>query len=376
MTTMPLRITGGVDTHLDVHVAAALDHRGGLVGVESFDTTAAGYRSLLAWLASFGMVEAVGVEGTGSYGAGLTRHLQGNGIRVVEVDRPNRQRRRRRGKSDPQDAITAARAAQSGDATGEAKTRNGNVEAMRVLRVVRSSARSERVRALNQMRSLISTAPDDLRDELRDLSVFRMLERASAFRPGHRRDVTSLTKLSLRTLARRAISLREEIDEIDVILTELVNETAPALVTHVGVGRRDCLCAPRRRRRQPRTAPERADLRAPVRGRARRRQQRQTRTSPAQPRRRQASELGALADRHHAPLQRPAHEGLPRPPRRRGAHEERGHALLEALRRPRGLQRATPPKSGLTALGASIGASRPLRLSLTSVPLVRPRRTM
>lgn len=236
MTTMPLRITGGVDTHLDVHVAAALDHRGGLIGVESFDTTAAGYRSLLAWLASFGMVEAVGVEGTGSYGAGLTRHLQGNGIRVVEVDRPNRQRRRRRGKSDPQDAITAARAAQSGDATGEAKTRNGNVEAMRVLRVVRSSARSERVRALNQMRSLISTAPDDLRDELRDLSVFRMLERASAFRPGHRRDVTSLTKLSLRTLARRAISLREEIDEIDVILTELVNETAPALVTHVGVG--------------------------------------------------------------------------------------------------------------------------------------------
>ncbi len=147
MTTMPLRITGGVDTHLDVHVAAALDHRGGLVGVESFDTTAAGYCSLLAWLASFGVVEAVGVEGTGSYGAGLTRHLQGNGIRVVEVDRPNRQRRRRRGKSDPQDAITAARAAQSGDATGEAKTRNGNVEAMRVLRVVRSSARSERPRS-------------------------------------------------------------------------------------------------------------------------------------------------------------------------------------------------------------------------------------
>ena len=101
---------------------------------------------------------------------------------------------------------------------------------------MRSLARSERVRALNQMRSLISTAPDDLRDELRDLTVFRMLERAAAFRPGRRRDVTSLTKLSLRTLARRAISLREEIDEIDVILTELVNETAPALVTQVGVG--------------------------------------------------------------------------------------------------------------------------------------------
>ena len=183
MTTMPLRVTGGVDTHLDVHVAAALDQRGGVVGVESFDTTAAGYRRLLAWFASFGVVEVVGVEGTGSYGAGLTRHLQAKGIRVVEVDRPNRQRRRRRGKSDPQGCDHRARAAQSGDATGEAKTRDGNVEAMRVLRVVRSSARSERVRALNQMRSLISTAPDDLRDELRDLTVFRMLERAAAFRP-------------------------------------------------------------------------------------------------------------------------------------------------------------------------------------------------
>ena len=101
MTTMPLRITGGVDTHLDVHVAAALDHRGALLGVESFETTPAGYRPLLGWLRGFGEVELVGVEGTGSYGAGLTRHLQSEGVAVVEVDRPNRQRRRRRGKSDP-----------------------------------------------------------------------------------------------------------------------------------------------------------------------------------------------------------------------------------------------------------------------------------
>src|SRR5439155_16104796 len=98
----------------------------------------------------FGEVEAAGVEGTGSYGAGLTRHLLADGVAVVEVDRPNRQRRRKRGKSDPQDAITAARAAQSGDALGAAKTRDGNVEAMRVLRVARSSARKERTQALNQ----------------------------------------------------------------------------------------------------------------------------------------------------------------------------------------------------------------------------------
>ena len=101
MTTLARQITGGVDTRLDVHVAAALDERGGLLGVESFETTPAGYDKLLTWLESFGTVELLGVEGTGSYGAGLTRHLHSEGIRVVQVDRPNRQRRRRHGKPIP-----------------------------------------------------------------------------------------------------------------------------------------------------------------------------------------------------------------------------------------------------------------------------------
>jgi transposase len=236
MTTLPLLITGGVDTHLDVHVAAALDGQGALLGVESFATTPHGYRRLLGWLRDFGDVAVVGVEGTGSYGAGLSRHLHAEGVRVVEVDRPNRQRRRRRGKSDPQDAITAARAAQSGDAHGDAKTRNGNVEGMRVLRVARTSARKARTQALNQMRSLISTAPDDLRAELRDLNVYRLLERAAAFRPGTGRDPRSLTKLSLRLLARRALSLEAEVAELDAILAPLVADTAPELVARVGIG--------------------------------------------------------------------------------------------------------------------------------------------
>lgn len=236
MTTLPPRITAGVDTHLDVHVAAALDAQGALLGVQSFETTTAGYKALLGWLGTFGEVELAGVEGTGSYGAGLTRHLLSEGVRVVEVDRPNRQRRRRRGKSDPQDAITAARSAQSGDATGEAKTRDGNVEAIRVLRVARKSARSARTQTLNQMRSLISTASEVIRDELRDLNVYRLLERASAYRPGAKRDVTSLTKFTLRTLARRAMALEEEVAELDAILGPLVAETAPALLARVGLG--------------------------------------------------------------------------------------------------------------------------------------------
>ena len=157
-------------------------------------------------------------------------------IRVVEVDRPNRQRRRRKGKSDPQDAISAARAAQSGEAAGEAKTRDGNVESMRVLRVARSSARKGRTQALNQMRNLVSTAPESVRDELRGLSVFRLLERASAYRPGTKRDIVSLTKFTLRMLARRALTLEEEISEIDAVLKPLVKETAPELVATLGIG--------------------------------------------------------------------------------------------------------------------------------------------
>jgi transposase len=236
MTTIARRITGGVDTHLDVHVAAALDERGALLGVESFSTTVSGYRRLLHWLEHWGTIELVGVEGTGSYGAGLTRHLYAEGIAVVEVDRPNRQRRRRNGKSDPADAVSAARAAQGGEATGLAKTRDGNVEAMRVLRVARFSARRSRTQAINQMRSLISTAPDGLRAELRDLSIYKVLTVTSAYRHTGRTDVTAMTKLSLRTLARRALSLEEEVKEIDRLLKDLVKETAPELGAVDGVG--------------------------------------------------------------------------------------------------------------------------------------------
>jgi transposase len=106
-------VFGGVDTHADVHVAAAIDRNGGVLGIKSFPTDAAGYRSLLFWLSGFGPVVRVGVEGTGSYGVGLARYLYNEGIEVVEVDRPDRQARRRLGKSDPVDAEAAARAALS-----------------------------------------------------------------------------------------------------------------------------------------------------------------------------------------------------------------------------------------------------------------------
>jgi transposase len=236
MATLPDRITGGVDTHLDVHVAAALDSIGGVLGIESFPTTPAGYRRLRGWLQGFGEVDRVGVEGTGSYGAGLTRHLLDHGITVVEVDRPNRQNRRRRGKSDSVDAVAAARAALSGDARGAAKSRDGNVEIMRVLRLVKLSARNDRTRALNQMRSIISTAPAELRQELRDLPIHRLVPKAAALRPGKGADLTAATKLALRMLAQRVQAQDDEIAEINALLEPLVMATAPELVAQTGVG--------------------------------------------------------------------------------------------------------------------------------------------
>ena len=156
-------VTGGVDTHAEVHVAAALDPVGGLLGTRAFPASAAGYASLLGWLGKFGDVALVGVEGTGSYGAGLARYLAGRGVRVVEVDRSDRQDRRRNGKSDPLDAVSAARAALSGRAAGAPKGRDGAVEAVRSLMVAKRSARHERTQSINQARALILTGPDELR---------------------------------------------------------------------------------------------------------------------------------------------------------------------------------------------------------------------
>ena len=113
-----VRITVGVDTHRDEHVAVALDALGKKVATTSMPTTPKGYRDLLAWAEGLGAVEGWGVEGTGSYGAGLARHLKSAEHLVHEVIRPNRSVRRRKGKSDLVDAEAAARAVQAGGAAG------------------------------------------------------------------------------------------------------------------------------------------------------------------------------------------------------------------------------------------------------------------
>jgi transposase len=232
-------VTGGVDTHLDLNVAAALDPVGGLLGVAEFPTTLAGHRELLGWLSGFGPVARAGVEGTGSYGAGLARFLRAAGVEVVEVDRPNRQARRRSGKSDPLDAIEAARAALSGRACGAAKSRDGNVEAIRALVVAKRSARSAKIQTLNQIRHLSFTAPDQLRQRLAGVSRQQLAARAAALRlPAVESadPVITATKTALRILGRRVLALDAEKARIDALLATLVTQTAPQLLTVFGVG--------------------------------------------------------------------------------------------------------------------------------------------
>lgn len=233
----PRPITGGVDTHLDLNVAAALDSIGGLLGVTQFPTTGAGHRQLLAWLEGFGTVSRVGVEGTGSYGAGLARYLRGGGVEVVEVDRPNRQARRRHGKSDPADAIEAARAALSGRANGAGRTRDGAVEAIRALVVAKRSCRSTRIKTLNQIRHLGFTAPEELRARLHGLKTDEIADVCAQLRPRPGHDVvTYATKSALRVLGRRVVALDEERADLDELLEPLVRRSAPELLGLGGVG--------------------------------------------------------------------------------------------------------------------------------------------
>ncbi len=236
-------VYGGVDTHKEVHVAAAADQAGRVLATASFGADPAGYRRLAEWLGSFGPLVRVGVEGTGSYGVGLTRHLVGSGVEVVEVNRPNRQMRRRRGKSDTVDAEAAARAALNGEAATAPKGSDGIVESIRAIRVVLCSTRAHRTRISNQIRDLIVTAPDRLRCALEPLTTAQRAARCARFRPGDPADPADpaeAAKIALRTLARQYQTLDGDLAELRRYLDELTLTANPALRGEV------CLSLPRR----------------------------------------------------------------------------------------------------------------------------------
>jgi transposase len=230
-------VTVGVDTHADVHVAAVLDHAGRLLDARSFPTTTRGYAQLATWAESFGLVDKVGMEGTGSYGSGLLRFLTDYGFTVIEVDRPDRSTRRRVGKSDVIDAETAARAVLSGRAAGTPKSRDAQVEMIRALRVARRRAMKARIQAGgHQIDALIVSAPQAVRQSLRGLTGKHRIRGCAALRPGPITDPVAAHRLALRSAARRWLALQAEIDDLDTELAVLVAAAAPELFAMPGVG--------------------------------------------------------------------------------------------------------------------------------------------
>ena len=205
-------VIGGVDTHKDSHAVVALDSTGQWLGWAQFPTNPTGYRELLTWLRDHGTLLCVGVEATGSYGAGLTRHLVAQQVSVLEVMPSRRRSRRGRNKSDPADAEAAARSALSGQATGVPKRADGRVEALRMIRLVRSSAIKARTQAANQLQALVETAPARLRERLRHHSVVALVDHALRWRTGKIVDPDSACRGTLAPLARRWRHLDQEID--------------------------------------------------------------------------------------------------------------------------------------------------------------------
>jgi transposase len=234
----PLVVGVGVDAHADAHHVAALDTRGALLATSSFPTTTPGYAQALAWLSSYGTIDAIAVESTGSYAAAFVRYLREHAIDVVEVNQPHAHTRRRIGKSDPIDAEMAARMLLAGKATAIPKQTDGIVESIRMLRVARNSAVKARTATMIQVRDLIITAPQPLRDQLTKrktlrgkatiCSRFRLSDRDLA-RP------SQASKFALRSLAQRLQALDHEIADLDRELAQLVAIAAPRTTQLLGI---------------------------------------------------------------------------------------------------------------------------------------------
>ena len=268
MTQQDTVVVGGIDAHADTHHAAALDQRGALLSTKSFPTTTPGYRQLLDWLSSFGEIDAVAVESTGSYAAALVRYLREHDVQVVEVNQPHAHTRRRVGKSDPIDAEMAARLFQAGKAKAVPKQTDGIVESIRLLRVARNSAVKSRSAALVQVRDLIITAPQELRDQLSDRKTLRgKVTVCSRFRPsGHDlRSPSQAAKFALRSTAQRIQALDEEIAALDRELEQLVAAAAPRTVQLLGISTVACRSTARHGRTEHRTTPRRELVRDALR---------------------------------------------------------------------------------------------------------------
>lgn len=241
MTIMPTdthtgRVTIGVDTHKHQHTAAVIDERGALLDTATFDANSTGYRALIDWADGFGAISRFGIEGTGSYGRGLTAAVRRSGNDVIEVMRPNRQDRHRRGKSDLFDAENAARAVLTSQATAIPKADDGTAEMIRHIKIAKDAAVKARTTAMQSLKAMLVIAPAELREALQPLPTMALLRRCAALRPGSLTSVTAAAKHSLRAIAQRWQVLNDEITEHEKLLTTLIDQLAPQLTTAVGIG--------------------------------------------------------------------------------------------------------------------------------------------
>ena len=230
------RVIIGVDTHKYVHVAVALDIIGGVIDSRSFAADSGGYEQLITWALGLGLHLTFAIEGTGSYGAGLTSAVRRRGVGAVEVMRTDRRDRRLRGKSDTLDAENAARAVLSGNATATPKTNDGTVEMIRQIKIAKDLAVKGRSAAIICLKTIIVTADSDLREQLQGLARMTLIERCSGLRPGSVTSVLAATKHTLRTTARRWVQLNAEVIEHEKILAELTKQVVPELVAAHGIG--------------------------------------------------------------------------------------------------------------------------------------------
>ena len=226
----------GVDTHKDQHVAVAIDGRGVRLGENYVPASTRGYEQLERWTRSLGAIHAFGIEGTGSYGAGVARFMASQGYTVIEVNRPDRSARYRKGKSDPTDAEMAARSVLAGVADATPKSGEGEVEMIRMLKSARDSAVKSRTQAANHMKALVVTAPAELREMLDGFTTGVIAKRCRSFRLSRPRDPKTAAKYTLRSLARRYQQLSEEVRDLESEIRRLTRRVAPSLVDAFGVG--------------------------------------------------------------------------------------------------------------------------------------------
>lgn len=176
-------VIAGIDTHADTHHVAVINEYGKAPRGQGIPGRGHRLSEDREFITRYGTVTAVGVEGTGSYGAEIAKTLRGEGLCVLEVNRPNRAARRLKGKPDPLDAYQAAQSVLDGRTTAIPKAKDGSVECLRILRAGRASALKARTAAINQIKGLLVTAPDKLRAKYRGLGTSAMITALQRTRP-------------------------------------------------------------------------------------------------------------------------------------------------------------------------------------------------